>query len=93
MKKIDSDLNFDLGQGQKGEQVTFRGDKPREEIIRFYQEALPARNWKPDARLGEDVAGYGFIRGDQSLMIRVVEEDEDSSVLIVIAKDGEFSPS
>ena len=62
MKKISQDkVNFG---SWKGEQASFRGEVSRTEIVRFYQNVLPADNWEPDARLGE-LGQQGHLRRRQ----------------------------
>ena len=48
----------DLGLEQKGEQVSFRGEMSRSEIVQFYQDVLPADGWKPDAVWGAGEANH-----------------------------------
>jgi hypothetical protein len=58
---------LNLGREQKGEQVSFRGEMSRSELVRFYQDVLPAADWQPDARLGSEIGGYVFTRGAQTI--------------------------
>ena len=91
MKKISQDkVNFGPW---KGEQVCFRGEVSRTEIVRFYQNVLPADNWEPDARLGAEIGGYVFTRGVQTLDIRITEDGSNTSTLIVLVKAGESDPA
>ena len=72
MKKLPVSEDWvDLGLEQKGEQVSFRGDMSRSEIVQFYQNVLPADGWKPDARLGAEIGGYVFTRLAQTIAIRI----------------------
>lgn len=93
MKKLPVSEDWvDLGLEQKGEQVSFRGDMSRSEIVQFYQNVLPADGWKPDARLGAEIGGYVFTRESQTIAIRISENDSNTSTLTVFAKAGEFRP-
>ncbi|HXV80233.1 MAG TPA: hypothetical protein VEG60_10180 [Candidatus Binatia bacterium] len=94
MKKLPTSSNkLDLGPGQKGEQASFRGEIPREEIVRFYIDVLPTAEWQPDAELGREIDGYAFKRGNQVIAIRIQEGSAGVSTLTVMAKVGEFHPS
>lgn len=93
MKKLPVSEDWvDLGLEQKGEQVSFRGEMSRSEIVQFYQNVLPADGWKPDARLGAEIGGYVFTRESQTIAIRINENDSNTSTLTVFAKTGEFRP-
>ena len=93
MQKVpNSNDRIDLGPQENGEQATFRGEIPREEIVRFYHDVLPADKWQPDANLAEELGGYAFTRGDQTIAIRIHEHENGNTSLIVLANVGEFSP-
>ena len=94
MKKLPVSEDWvDLGLEQKGEQVSFRGEMSRSEIVQFYQDVLPPDGWKPDARLGAEIGGYVFTREGQTIAIRISESDSNTSTLTVFAKTGEFTPA
>ena len=94
MKKLPVSEDWvDLGLEQKGEQISFRGDMSRSEIVQFYQNVLPADGWKPDPRLGAEIGGYVFTREAQTIAIRISESDSNTSTLTVFAKTGEFTPA
>lgn len=94
LKKLPaSEDRVNFGLEQKGEQASFRGEMSRSEIVRFYQEVLPAGDWKPDARLGSEIGGYVFTRGTQNIAIRINENDSQTSTLTVLVHTGEFSPA
>ena len=93
MKKLPVSEDWvDLGLEQKGEQVSFRGGMSRSEIVQFYQDVLPAAGWQPNSVLGAEIGGYAFTRDNQTIAIRVKENDSKTSTLTVLVKTGEFTP-
>ena len=75
--------------GRAQEKVAFKGKVSPSMIARFYHNLMPTKDWQPDAMLGAKSGGYVFTRGNQKLIINVVEPEPDTSILTIVVNSGE----
>jgi hypothetical protein len=70
--------------GFKGGQVAYQGQVEPREIIRFYQENMPLKDWQPYASL---VTGGGllvFTKSNKSVLIMVSENNGNTTLAILV---------
>jgi len=89
MKKV-SETNVAANDpGRSHGKVAFKGKVSPSMIVRFYHTLMPAKDWQPDSMVGAETGDYVFTRGNQKLVINVVEPEPDTSILTIVVNAGE----